>query len=354
MGGENNNGGFWKMLAGNLVGPLAGMAMTGWNDRRQLRQQEALMQQQIAGQKELTKFNQEMSYDMWLKTNYGPQVEQMKKAGLNPALMYGMGGGGGQSTNVTPGNVTGGNAPVGGGEVMSGMGMTSQLGLIEAQRKVLESQARLNNTEADKKEGVDTELGKTQIANLTQGIQNAKAEEELKKVQVRIADLDEKLKGETFEYAINTIKWQSDKLYSELEKIQRENQISAETYDEQIKIVKAELVGIYLRNSLTQAQTGKTKSDIQVNNAQIQKMSADIAQKWKELNLTESRNEYEHSDRVKAIEEYTENALKVAGIMAAGHIISDVTGIVTRKVPKGMKSTSTGPKGTTETITEYR
>jgi hypothetical protein len=26
--------------------------------------------------------------DMWNKTNYGAQVEHMKNAGLNPALMY--------------------------------------------------------------------------------------------------------------------------------------------------------------------------------------------------------------------------------------------------------------------------
>ena len=35
-----------------------------------------------------------MKYRDW-ETNYPAQVEQMKLAGLNPALAYGMGGGGG-------------------------------------------------------------------------------------------------------------------------------------------------------------------------------------------------------------------------------------------------------------------
>ena len=54
---------------------------------------------------------QKHQLEMWEKTNYPAQVAQMRKAGLNPALMYGQAGAGGQ---------LGGTAPSG-GEGASGM-----------------------------------------------------------------------------------------------------------------------------------------------------------------------------------------------------------------------------------------
>ena len=41
----------------------------------------------------------------------------MKLAGLNPALAYGMGGGGGVTANVATGKTSEGQAPSGGGEI---------------------------------------------------------------------------------------------------------------------------------------------------------------------------------------------------------------------------------------------
>ena len=123
------------MAAGQALDTIGGLAMQGVNDRRQLRQQQKLMQQQIKGQKEMGKFNQALALEMWDKTNYKAQVEQLKKAGLNVGLMYD--GGGASGTTQTPtGSVSGGNAPVGGGEV-KGMGMQlgMQMALLKAQKE---------------------------------------------------------------------------------------------------------------------------------------------------------------------------------------------------------------------------
>jgi hypothetical protein len=76
--------------------------------------------------------------DMWNKTNYGAQVAQMEKAGLNPALMYGMGGGGG----TTAGSQGGGNASSGGNAVQMHPMDMANLALIDAERKLKEAQAR--------------------------------------------------------------------------------------------------------------------------------------------------------------------------------------------------------------------
>ena len=72
------------------------------------------------------------------KTNYPAQVQQLKKAGLNPALMYGTAGAGGQTAAAMPsangGN--GGNNFSGTGQEILGMMMAkSQIDLNEAQAK---------------------------------------------------------------------------------------------------------------------------------------------------------------------------------------------------------------------------
>ena len=68
---------------------------------------------------------------MWRDTNYAAQKEEMKKAGLSPGMMYGMGGTGGATTG-DPGASVGANAaPKGGGEIMG-------LQLMDAQRKLME------------------------------------------------------------------------------------------------------------------------------------------------------------------------------------------------------------------------
>lgn len=151
--------------ASSAVGQILGMPLAAWNDRRQLRQQGRLSEQQMGFDKRMTDYNQQKQLEMWEKTGPQGQMEQLKKAGLNPGLIYGMGGAGGQTANVTPGNVQGAKAPAGGGEVeaMTGMGIQSRL--LKAQEELLQSQANLNNVEAAKKSGVDTENTKADTAN---------------------------------------------------------------------------------------------------------------------------------------------------------------------------------------------
>ena len=48
--------------------------------------------------------------EMWENTNYPAQVEQIKKAGLNPAMLYGQSGGGATVTGSGGASVGGGSA----------------------------------------------------------------------------------------------------------------------------------------------------------------------------------------------------------------------------------------------------
>ena len=142
---ENNNN-----SGGGGVGPgVLGMMQGAFNmlgAGQQHRRQKELMDIQFGNQQALNRQGHQLQMDMWNKTNYGAQLEHMKKAGLNPALMYGMSGGGG----TTAGSQGGGSASGGNAVQMHPMDMAN-MALIDAERKLKEAQAR----ELDSKTGVN-------------------------------------------------------------------------------------------------------------------------------------------------------------------------------------------------------
>ena len=169
--------------APNLLNTGLGLLLEEHNDKRQLRQQGELQKLQISGQKQLTDYNMMKQLQMWKDTNYSAQMEELRKAGLNPGLVYGLSGGGATTSGNTASAVTGGQAPAGGQEVIQGQALGIQSQLAEAQVEVLKSQANLNNVEASKKGGVDTDLAKTSIESLKAGITNTKAQTALTNIQ---------------------------------------------------------------------------------------------------------------------------------------------------------------------------
>lgn len=85
--------------------------LTGYNDaiaNRQLDQQQKLTTMQYNANYGLMKNSYDMQRQLWEDTSAPAQMEQLKKAGLNPALMYSKGG--------TGGSTGGGGASVGGGQ----------------------------------------------------------------------------------------------------------------------------------------------------------------------------------------------------------------------------------------------
>ena len=82
-GGGNFN---WGGLAGAGLSMLGGFIGAGSQHRRQ----RELMGMQYQNQRLLNQQGHDLQMDMWNKTNYKAQVEHMKKAGLNPGLMYGV------------------------------------------------------------------------------------------------------------------------------------------------------------------------------------------------------------------------------------------------------------------------
>lgn len=129
-------------MVGSAVG---GQILSAINDTRQKNQHDWMLQKQYEYNKLNTDYNFQKQLEMWEKTGYGAQVEQMKKAGVNAGLLYGMGGGGGQSNNVATGSAGMGQAPVGGNEALGMMQQGLQLQLLNAQKANIEADTANKN-----------------------------------------------------------------------------------------------------------------------------------------------------------------------------------------------------------------
>lgn len=263
------------LIAGAAANAIIGMGIGKANDSRQLSQQEQLQQLQIEGQKNMGDFNRRQAMRMWEDTNYKAQVQQLKKAGLNPGLIYGMGGAGGTTAGAAPGSVTGGTAPVGGGEIQDMFGYGMQAGVQQAQKEVLETQADKNKAEADKIRGVDTKEAEGRIGIL--------------EVDKTLKEIEATVNQATKEDVIDKISFDTRKAMKELEIATVESGIARETIDEKIKIIEQTAIGAVLQNTLTKVQTEKGKQDIKLSKEQIKKWSEEIAQGWEQLDQNQQK-----------------------------------------------------------------
>lgn len=94
--------------------------------------------------KRMTDYNMKKQLELWEKTGYGAQVEQMNKAGVNPAMMYGSAGSGG-STQVATSNGSPMESPT--NAMMAGASLGSGIAQMEANLELTKSQKE--NVEAD-------------------------------------------------------------------------------------------------------------------------------------------------------------------------------------------------------------
>lgn len=154
-----------------LAGTIAGMNSQEktMNDQWQLEQEKMALQAKY--NKEQADYSQQLALDMWNKTNYESQVEHMKAAGLNPALLYSKGGAGGSTSGA------GTAAPVSDGTTQAvGMGLQAkQIAISQAQQM---AETAKTVAETAKISGVDTESVKTSIKKMLQDIEASKASQE--------------------------------------------------------------------------------------------------------------------------------------------------------------------------------
>ena len=91
------------MAIGTAAGSIFGSLMGNKMQQDQFGNQLSLMKKQHEYNEASANAAQARAYEMWEKTNYAAQIEQMKKAGLSPGLMYGQAGAGGGTVSGAQG-----------------------------------------------------------------------------------------------------------------------------------------------------------------------------------------------------------------------------------------------------------
>lgn len=277
----------WMQAAAGAATSAIGIGINrlgaNYDRKQQMKTQEQLIAQQMAAEKEMMDYQQLKELEMWEKTGYGAQVRQMKEAGLNSALMYGMRGGGGQTTGH------GGSPSIAGGVAQhvntTGMGIQNgiQMALMMSQKKVLDTQAEKNQAEADKTKGIDTEMAGMATEKLFQEKENLRQTHTLLQLEGTMRNIENFEKQATQHNRMDYIEYQTKTALRELNIVANENKISDATLQDKINIIKQEAIGAALKNVLTQSQTANVNSDTWLNTYRAKGIYNNILQGWEEL-----------------------------------------------------------------------
>lgn len=241
--------------------------------------------------KEMAGINQQHNKDMFDYTGYQAQVAQMKAAGLNPALMYGSAGSGGSTQGGAgmAGGAGAGSGSVGGTPnapdtgITAGIGMGLQLGLLDAQKKNIEADTEKKRAEAGKEEAT--------IDNLIALTQNEKVKQGLIYSQTRLNDALEELnrtKVDEVGWNIKNIEKSIDKMESEINGTNLDNELKSRTIENQVKLVAEEL-----KNKMADILVKFSKN--KVNNAEATAIADRIEQAWMGLGIQRGQYELDRS-----------------------------------------------------------
>lgn len=252
---ENNNNNFLGMMAPQVAGGVLGVALGGQTDKRQYDMANRVGRLNNVLGMEMGNYNFNKQFEMWEKTGPVGQMEQLKKAGLNPALMYGKSGPGGMlAAPATAGHASAGNANAG---IEAGMGMQLATGLQQAQIENIKADTAKKQAETAKTAGIDTQVSEQQVTSMQ--IQNEIAartkDKTIEGINIQVAKSDKELSLLT---------------YQDLAEGQEE------TLNARIRGTQAGYLQAILQNKQIEAQTGLTTE-------QAKAVATGITQKWAEI-----------------------------------------------------------------------
>ena len=184
---------------------------------------------------------------MWDYTNYENQIRHLKAAGLNPALIYGMSGGGG--TTAGSAQASGVGNP---GTTAVGMGL--EAAQLLSNIRLTNAEATKAEAEAEKTSGIDTDL--------------AKAQENLTNFNARLSEL----KGYLTQEDIDNAKLYGDKLVQEVRLLENQADISDETMQNEIEMSAQKLLNMQWEGFLKQMQGELTAEEVKIAKEKIKMM----------------------------------------------------------------------------------
>ena len=239
-------------LPTTLLGIGTGM-LTNWlTNRNQLNQNNKLIEQQKEYSQDMTEYNKNTQLDLWNKTNYSAQLEQMKKAGINPALIWSKGAGAGGSTAV---NTVAMQQP----NVQGNAGLS------------IENQQRYGQTQ----EGLDQNIKQSEatIDNIMKDTDLKMAQKGLTTSQQVLNNIEGYIKDHTKEESINFISRQVALLDENVHIASSQRWVQENNAVTYVERAKAELAGVVITNELN-------KTGIGMHKQQIENLRAVIAQNW--------------------------------------------------------------------------
>lgn len=288
-------------MLGGIMSMIGGTILGGMQAREQGRLQEEAQNRQAELNREQAKYSQELAKEYWNYTNWENQVTHLKNAGLNPALMYGGGGSGGQ---------TGGGKAEGVSQpeqkqmqvMQNAQAMGLQLANLESQIKVNESIAEKNKAEAEKTAGVDTEATRMSIKLSEAQVLSERERKNVLYWEAEVAQSESVLKealANTEQFNLQKVQWDIrmvEKGYEELSErvamLKRENKIGDATAEMQIEQYKANLVDTWAGAMLKMAQTETQKEEVKAiakrlkqKDYELDQKDTEIIQRWVDLGI---------------------------------------------------------------------
>ncbi len=265
----------------SIFGAGLNAAMSSGATNEQWGNQLKLMDIQNRYNEQMAKNNQLRNKDLWDYTNYENQKQHIKNAGLNPALIYGMGGGGGVSANGAQGQ--GVTQPtdrsVEMGLKQQGLGL--QLANIMSQVELNKSQAEKNKAEANKIAGVDTEVQKATMENIIAQTSNEKIKKGLIYADTRLKDAMEEITRSK----VDEVEWNIKNLMKSLEIADKnieatglDNELKSRTMEANVKQAE-EILKNTMADTLVKSSQGK------LNKVQAEAITEQVKQGWSNIGI---------------------------------------------------------------------
>ena len=280
-------------MIGAIIGAGIGLAGSILGRKQQNNDQREMMELQAKLNQQQAQYNQGLAKDMWNYTSYPNQVRNMEAAGLNPALLYGMGGQGGSTAGAGQAGSVGLSDAKGMQTGIAIQGMGLELANLASQVELNKSQAEKNRAEAEEVASTIADLmkeGKVQQAtmeNLIAQTANEKVKKGLIYADTRFKDALE----EVTRAKVDEVGWNVKNLMKSLELADRniqatdlDNELKERTMESNVKQAEETLKNT-MADTLVKFSQGK------LNKVQAEAIAEQVKQGWSNIGIQMTEKE---------------------------------------------------------------
>lgn len=274
-------------MIGAIIGAGIGLAGSILGRKQQNDDQREMMELQAKLNQQQAQYNQGLAKDMWNYTSFPNQVKKIKDAGLNPALIYGMGGQGGSTSGAGQANGVGLSDAKGMQTSIAIQGMGLELANLASQVELNKSQAEKNRAEAEKTAGVDTQVQQATMENLIAQTANEKVKKGLIYADTRFKDALE----EVTRAKVDEVGWNIKNLMKSLELADRniqatdlDNELKERTMESNVKQAEETLKNT-MADTLVKFSQGK------LNKVQAEAIAEQVKQGWSSIGIQMTEKE---------------------------------------------------------------